>query len=69
MWISFGADSTIGKIFGIVFPITLFVTSGFEHSIANMYYIPAAIFANMSFFIVVIMPFLCICADRCKDVS
>ena len=49
VWISFGADSTIGKIFGIVFPITLFVTSGFEHSIANMYYIPAAIFAKADY--------------------
>lgn len=49
VWISFGADSTIGKIFGIVFPITLFVTSGFEHSIANMYYIPAGIFAKADF--------------------
>ena len=32
-----------GKIF---FPIWLFVASGFEHSIANMYYIPAGILAK-----------------------
>ena len=49
VWISFGADSTAGKILGILFPIALFVTSGFEHSIANMYYIPAAIFAKADF--------------------
>lgn len=46
VWLAFGADSTIGKIFGIFFPITLFVTSGFEHSVANMYYIPAGILAK-----------------------
>ena len=49
VWISSGADGTAGKILGIVFPIGLFVTSGFEHSIANMYYIPAAIFAKADF--------------------
>ena len=32
-----------GKILSIFFPIWLFITSGFEHSIANMYYIPAGI--------------------------
>ncbi|MCQ2550877.1 MAG: formate/nitrite transporter family protein [Clostridia bacterium] len=46
VWIAFGADSTIGKIFGMFFPIMLFVVSGFEHSVANMYYIPAGIFAG-----------------------
>ena len=43
VWLSYGADTMAGKIFGIFFPIWLFVTSGFEHSIANMYYIPAGI--------------------------
>ena len=36
VWISFGASGTGGKIAGMFFPIWLFVTSGFEHSIANM---------------------------------
>jgi formate/nitrite transporter FocA (FNT family) len=45
VWISFGADTMTGKILGIFFPIMLFVLSGFEHSVANMYYIPAGIFA------------------------
>ena len=44
VWVSFGADTMTGKIFGIFFPIWLFATSGFEHSIANMYYIPAGLF-------------------------
>ncbi|HEX3002323.1 MAG TPA: formate/nitrite transporter family protein, partial [Methanoregula sp.] len=35
------ADDAVGKFFGIWFPIMAFVASGFEHSIANMYFIPA----------------------------
>lgn len=46
VWLSFGADTMAGKMLGIFFPISLFVTSGFEHSIANMYYIPAGIIAK-----------------------
>jgi formate/nitrite transporter len=45
VWIASGTDNMAGKIWGIFFPICLFVTSGFEHSVANMYYIPAGIFA------------------------
>lgn len=40
------ADDAIGKIAGIWFPIFAFVASGFEHSIANMYFIPAGIFVT-----------------------
>ncbi|WP_315122185.1 formate/nitrite transporter family protein [uncultured Clostridium sp.] len=46
VWLAYGTKSMIGKIFGIFFPIWLFITSGFEHSIANMYYIPAGILAK-----------------------
>ena len=35
-----------GKVWAIFFPIMAFVISGFEHCVANMYYIPAAIFAS-----------------------
>lgn len=42
------AHDTAGKILGIFFPIFGFVVAGFEHCIANMYYIPAGIFANMN---------------------
>lgn len=45
VWISFAANSVQGKIMGIFFPIWLFATSGFEHCVANMYYIPAGIMA------------------------
>ena len=40
------ADDLVGKFFGIWFPIMAFVSSGFEHSIANMYFIPAGIFTQ-----------------------
>lgn len=42
------AHDTAGRIFGIFFPIMGFVVAGFEHCIANMYYIPAGIFAAMN---------------------
>jgi formate/nitrite transporter len=40
IWLSLAAKDLIGKIFGIMFPITAFVAMGFEHCIANMYFIP-----------------------------
>ena len=46
VWISTGAQDMAGKIFGIFFPIWLFITSGFEHCVANMYYVPAGIMAK-----------------------
>ena len=46
VWMAYGAKDMIGKIFAIFFPIWLFITSGFEHSVANMYYIPAGIMAK-----------------------
>ena len=38
----------IGKIFGILFPIMAFVALGYEHSIANMYFLPAGILLGKS---------------------
>lgn len=46
VWMAYGAKDMVGKIFAIFFPIWLFVTSGFEHCVANMYYIPAGILAK-----------------------
>jgi len=37
------ADVAVGKFFGIWFPIMAFVSTGFEHCVANMYFIPAGI--------------------------
>ena len=43
VWMALAARQTIGKIFAIYFPIMGFVAIGFEHCVANMYFIPAAI--------------------------
>jgi formate transporter len=40
VWLSLGAHTTTDKILAILFPISAFVAAGFEHSIANMYFIP-----------------------------
>jgi formate/nitrite transporter len=40
VWLTFSARSTVDKIAAIIFPITAFVAAGFEHSIANMYFVP-----------------------------
>jgi formate/nitrite transporter len=42
---SLSAQDTMGKIAGAWIPVSFFVLCGFEHSIANMYYIPAGLFA------------------------
>lgn len=44
--LAMSAQDIGGKILGIFFPIMAFVASGFEHTIANMYFIPAGIFAR-----------------------
>ncbi len=47
VWMTFSARSTMDKIMAIIFPITAFVAAGFEHSIANMYFVPYALFIQM----------------------
>lgn len=47
IWLTFSARSTLDKIAAIIFPITAFVAAGFEHSIANMYFIPYALMIKM----------------------
>ena len=44
VWMALAARQTIGKIFAIFFPIMAFVAIGFEHCVANMYFIPTGIF-------------------------
>ena len=43
VWLSFSARTTTDRILAIIPPITAFVAAGFEHSVANMYFIPVAI--------------------------
>jgi formate transporter FocA len=40
VWLSLSARSTADRILAVVFPISAFVAAGFEHSVANMYFIP-----------------------------
>jgi formate transporter FocA len=44
VWLCMSARTTVDKIMAIIFPISAFVAAGFEHSIANMYFIPVALF-------------------------
>ena len=44
VWMTFSARTTAGKILAIIPPISAFVAAGFEHSVANMYFIPVGLF-------------------------
>jgi formate transporter len=44
VWMTYSARSTMDKIAAIIFPIAAFVAAGFEHSVANMYFIPMGLF-------------------------
>lgn len=44
VWLTFSARTTTDKILAIIPPISAFVAAGFEHSIANMYFIPMGLF-------------------------
>lgn len=46
IWLTYSARSTVDKILSIILPIAAFVAAGFEHSIANMYFIPYALFVK-----------------------
>jgi formate transporter len=46
VWLAMGARTVTGKILAIIFPISAFVACGFEHCIANMYFIPLGIFLD-----------------------
>jgi formate/nitrite transporter len=47
VWMSLAAKSVSGKILAIFFPIMAFVAMGFDHVIANMFFLPAAIWASV----------------------
>ena len=51
VWLANASDDIIGKLVGIWFPIMAFVCIGFEHSVANMFFIPLGMFcgANINF--------------------
>ncbi|MBC7346004.1 MAG: formate/nitrite transporter family protein [Clostridia bacterium] len=43
VWLSISGRHVVDKVVAMLFPITAFVASGFEHSVANMYFIPIAL--------------------------
>ncbi|MGY1842008.1 formate/nitrite transporter family protein [Modestobacter sp. SYSU DS0875] len=47
VWMSLAAKTVSGKILAIFFPIMAFVAMGFDHVVANMFFLPAAIFAGV----------------------
>jgi formate/nitrite transporter len=51
VWMALASREVAGKIFAIFFPIMAFVSLGFEHSVANMYFIPLGIFLKGSEFL------------------
>jgi formate transporter len=46
IWLCLSARTTTDKILAILFPITAFVAAGYEHSIANMFFIPMGLFVK-----------------------
>jgi len=47
VWMALAADDIGGKVLAIFFPIMAFVAMGFDHVVANMFFLPAAIFAGV----------------------
>ena len=47
VWMSLAAQSVAGKILAIFFPVMAFVAMGFDHVVANMFFIPAGIWAEV----------------------
>jgi formate/nitrite transporter len=46
VWLSFAARTATDKILGVLWPVTAFVAMGLEHSVANMFLLPAGIWAG-----------------------
>lgn len=44
VWLSFSARSTVDRLAAVMLPVAAFVAAGFEHSVANMYFLPLALF-------------------------
>jgi formate/nitrite transporter len=47
VWMSLAATSVSGKILAVFFPVMAFVAMGFDHVVANMFFLPAAVFAGV----------------------
>lgn len=49
VWMAMSAKSSAGKVVALYLPILVFVVCGFEHSVANMFYIPAGLLAKTEY--------------------
>jgi formate transporter len=47
VWLTYSARTVMGRIMAIIFPIAGFVAAGFEHCVANMYFVPYAILVKV----------------------
>ena len=47
VWIGFSARTVVDKVLGIMLPISFFVAAGFEHCVANMFFLPSGLLVNM----------------------
>ena len=47
VWMAMASDAISGKILAMFFPVMAFVAMGFDHVVANMFFLPAALFAGM----------------------
>ena len=61
VWLAIASDDVVSKVLGVWFPIMAFVAIGFEHSVANMFFIPSGIMYGASvtwsdFFVVNLIP-------------
>ena len=50
VWISFGARTIVDKFFSVLLPIMAFVACGFEHCVANMFFLPMGLVTKLSGF-------------------
>jgi formate/nitrite transporter len=47
VWLALGARTTADKIMAVFFPVSAFVVAGFEHSVANMYFVPLGLLIKL----------------------
>jgi len=47
VWLTYSARTVMGRIMAIIFPITAFVAAGFEHNVANMFFVPYSILVRV----------------------
>lgn len=48
VWIAYSSRTVVDKVFGVLFPISAFVAAGFEHCVANMFFLPMGYILKLS---------------------